>query len=307
LLTLASSRSDSAIYRLHPQGSRMIRLTHGQGQYSNPAWSPDGGWIAYQGNSPSNRRMTVYRMDREGGRSQALTPSDYQGFFPAWSPDGQWIAFASHVSGDNFQLFRIRADGRERQSLGFAFHSALQWSPDQGYLVFNVRVNYSGDFEIYRLNLEDGITRRLSSGVGVNVSPTVDPTGQWIAFASSRNGKMDIYRMRPDGSQAQPLTDLAGDSGYPVWSPDGQTLAFINRHEGGSRLYEWRAGQVRPLSATYGHIVSPIWSPTFQRGWTGAPLLGLLAGIAVLILVALGGGQVQKRVPAGSRPKPPVL
>ena len=47
----------------------------------NPAWSPDGRWIAF------SMRGDIWKIPAEGGEAIALTSGPAYYFEPAWSPD----------------------------------------------------------------------------------------------------------------------------------------------------------------------------------------------------------------------------
>src|SRR6186713_2138213 len=52
----------------------------------NPAWSPDGRWIAF------SMRGDIWKIPAAGGTAVALTKGPAWHFEPAWSPDGKRIA-----------------------------------------------------------------------------------------------------------------------------------------------------------------------------------------------------------------------
>ena len=70
------------IYVIDITGDNLRRLTDHPWQDLEPAWSPDGQWIAFWSNR--DRDIAVYLME-----------ADQQAASPEWSPDGQQIAFVS--------------------------------------------------------------------------------------------------------------------------------------------------------------------------------------------------------------------
>jgi Tol biopolymer transport system component len=104
-------------------------------------------------------------------------------------------------------------------------------SPDGRQLA--LQIGRGSDAQIFVYDLAGGSEMRQLTFEGTNATPGWSPDGQWIAFASDRDGKMRIYRKRADGrGVAEPLTDPAEGRAHilPVWAPDGQQLTFT---EGG--------------------------------------------------------------------------
>jgi Tol biopolymer transport system component len=63
------------------------------------------------------------------------------------------------------------------------------------------------------------------------------PDGQWLVFASERDGNWNLYVVEAAGGPAQPLTDAPGDERDPIWSPDGQSIAFAYNQGAGWDIY----------------------------------------------------------------------
>src|SRR5690606_6564577 len=74
---------------LHDRSMR--QLTYGSSFDNNPAWSPDGQWLAFQ--SSSTDGVNIYVIDANGNNLRRLTNDPGFDGDPAWSPDGRRIAF----------------------------------------------------------------------------------------------------------------------------------------------------------------------------------------------------------------------
>ncbi len=69
-------------------------LTDGTYADHNPAWSPDGEWIAFSRQAEQAEEQRIWVMRSDGSMARPLTSnSPYQDTRPVWSPDGQHIAF----------------------------------------------------------------------------------------------------------------------------------------------------------------------------------------------------------------------
>ncbi|MGH2458605.1 MAG: TolB family protein, partial [Chloroflexota bacterium] len=77
-----------------------------------PAWSPDGGRIAYSA-SESNGTPEIFTMNADGTDVTQLTTDSAQHLFPVWSPDGGRIAFSTNSVGNQqfYQVYVMHADG----------------------------------------------------------------------------------------------------------------------------------------------------------------------------------------------------
>ena len=112
----------------------------------------------------------------------------------------------------------------------------------------------------------------LASGCGGSGGPTGDD----LAFVSSRDDYYAIYLMDADGSGDGRLTDDEGDAATaagiqwqtdPAWSPDGTRIAFASAREGSFDIYVVSSdgtGTSR-LTSTGDHDRGPSWSPDGRR------------------------------------------
>jgi Tol biopolymer transport system component len=107
------------LFAIASEGGDPVQLTKGPLDAYDPAWSPDGTRIAFDGDfiGKGNPGWGVYVMDADGSNVRDLTPTVGIGERdPAWSPDATWIAFQSGESGGPGQrLELVRPDGSDRK------------------------------------------------------------------------------------------------------------------------------------------------------------------------------------------------
>ncbi len=98
-------------------------------------------------------------------------------------------------------------------------------SPDGRQLAFV----YRGD--IWIASSAGGAARALTQHVEAEANPVFSPDGQWVAFASRRNGNWDIYAAPAAGGAARQLTWHSGAETPQSWSPDGTKILFSGKRD----------------------------------------------------------------------------
>lgn len=100
--------------------------------------------------------------------------------------------------------------------------------------------------------------------VGRNFDPDLDPQGQWLVFASTRNSlRPDIFLKRVDGYALTQLTHDPADDVQPRFSPDGRRIVFASNRGGNWDLWMINldgTGLVR-LTDDAVNEIAPAWSP----------------------------------------------
>jgi serine/threonine-protein kinase len=87
------------------------------GRSIQPAWSPDGEFIAYvRAKTTGQRDIYLVEAESRGEIITRLTFSSYS-LDPAWSPDGFWILYTTIPEGDNDEIFIMDRGGRFQTNL----------------------------------------------------------------------------------------------------------------------------------------------------------------------------------------------
>lgn len=177
------------IYEAERDGSNLISLTSGPAYHAECAYSSDGSQIVYASNEDGS--MNLYRMNSDGTNVFQLTKTNdrYNGG-PFFSPDDQKIIFrADHEKPDYLQIFSIDADGSNQEQItdNAAVNWAPYWHPNGKVIAFTTSLHGHRHYEIYLLNLETQIFKRLTHHEGFDGLPAFSHDGNKLMWTSKRS------------------------------------------------------------------------------------------------------------------------
>ncbi len=165
------------------------------GFYGRLAFSLDGrrlAFVADDGHDPrgdDERAANVFRVRPDQGEG-------YTGYGPAQV----WVADLDPAPG------RSAASALERLTRDDVWYGDPQWSPDGRFLVVHanrtpdresVRYSINKDFDLWALDVKTREVRRLTSGVGPEVSPRFSPDGKRLACLSvpRKGSHRDVFNL----------------------------------------------------------------------------------------------------------------
>ncbi|MGE5339309.1 MAG: S41 family peptidase [Gemmatimonadota bacterium] len=104
---------------------------------------------------------------------------------------------------------------------------------DRGYLrqpaIRGDTIVFVCDDDLWRVDLNDGVARRLTAGVGEPSTPAISPDGRWIAYVGRDELHPEVYLMPAEGGPARRMTWLGPDVMVRGFTPDGRIL-FVTTH-----------------------------------------------------------------------------
>jgi TolB protein len=216
---LAYSSQRSGILRLvvHDLASGAEFLVDtGNLQVSNPAISPNGTTIVFEGRGPTGE-PDLFLLPVGGGIPSALTPNLMTDAGPAWSSDGLAVYFVSNRSGV-FDIWKVNADGTGvvQVTTNSSVLGKPSISPD-GLSLAYARLATGSVTEVVVRSLVSGDERVV--GLPDDVEPAFDATGTKLAVRTSRFGGNDVVILdSTTGALLNRVTDgtyLAGLPAFP--------------------------------------------------------------------------------------------
>jgi tricorn protease len=164
----------------------------------NPAWSPDGRWIAYFSDASGEYELTI--RDQAGlAPPRHISLGSAPSFFydPVWSPDSKKIAYADKHLG----LWYVDLDTQARQRIDEDYYGGFDppafshgWSPDGEWITY-ARQLESGLHAVFLYSLARGKTYQVTDGMSDARFPAFDRSGKYLYFTASTDVALTTQRL----------------------------------------------------------------------------------------------------------------
>ena len=241
LLYVSDAEGSPQLYVMWMDTRQTARLTHLTRAPSNPAWSPDGKWIAFTQFVPRERQPMVQLPPPPEGAKWAPRPREIQSV--RYRRDGQGLLEEGSV-----QLFLLDDDGgTPRQLTRGEYNSGPPvWLPESTAILISSNRSPGWEYEpreseIHEVSLT-GEIRTLTDRKGPDSDPAVSPDGRTIAYTGYDDRGLSyanrvLYVMDRNGEDPRPLTrGLDRSVSSPQWHPDGEGIYVMYGDEGSTRV-----------------------------------------------------------------------
>lgn len=203
----------ASIHLIGAEGGAVRTIVERDGTSGNPAWSPDGRCLVFdggQGTSDDDQKRLDLKIWCDDGTAKgvvrALTRTpDIDEREADWSPDGATIVFAARSNRANtterWKLWRIRPDGTGREivvDLAGSHERQPRFSPDGRRLAFIASQQPFSFGTLAVLDLASGEVERY--GDGASDTLTWSPDGGEILFANIFRGGLRPPAAATDGA-----------------------------------------------------------------------------------------------------------
>lgn len=258
----SSGVGDDTQYALHvadADGRNSQQILSSDEPIMSPAWSPDGGKLAYV--SFETERPAIYIQDLASGRRVRATSFEGLNSAPTWSPDGRRLAMALSKDGQpEIYVMDIGSRDVRRVTNNSSIDTEPAWSPDGRSLLFTS--DRSGGPQIYRVELGSGEEERLTFTGNYNARSRFAPDGEAIFLIHRGNNGYQVARQDLESGRLVALSDT-GQAESPSVAPNGTMVIFATQ-QGGNGVLGGVSADGRAsfrLPAAQGDVREPAWSP----------------------------------------------
>jgi Tol biopolymer transport system component len=149
---------DQGIRRRNINGVNEIAVTTGPD--SNPHWSPDGRFIAFNRLDEAGP-IDLFVTDIDGKKVVNLTPDEFDKTQFEWAPDSKRIVFVGD-STENTEIYTIEPDGDNLKQItsNRATDAAPHWSRDGNFIIFISES--AGDSSLYTMDKDGEKQKRIT-------------------------------------------------------------------------------------------------------------------------------------------------
>ncbi len=196
------------IFDIPVKDGASLNLTNSSGSFDrNPAWSPDGRYLAYWSDRSGEYQIYLRSTDGKSGEKALTKRTKGYGYRLNWSPDSKNMAFIDETSTiwivkvENGETIKV---GHNQTAIGHGGLPGYQmaWSPDSRWLAFTENLANAHD-AIFVFDLKGNAKRQVTSGFYQDYNPVFSRCGKYLFYMTNRN-MQPVYSDMGDGTWVYP-------------------------------------------------------------------------------------------------------
>ncbi|NOT54998.1 MAG: M28 family peptidase, partial [Deltaproteobacteria bacterium] len=225
-----------------------------------------------------DEQYDLFETDLASGQAKNLTKARGYDAEASWSPDGSLIIFASNRHAytqplspeeqdlfardpsSQVELYLMKADGTQvrRLTISAGYDGGPFFSADGRKICWRHFSEDGATAEIFTMNVDGSDVRQLTQMGAMSWGPYFHPSGDYLIFATNREGMRNFELYIVDATGAAGATGAAaparvtfseGFDGLPVFAPNGKRLAWTSARgrEKQSQLFfaDWNDAEAR--------------------------------------------------------------
>lgn len=213
------------------RGGKRLATVGPQGQFDEPALSPDGKRVALDAPGQPGKANNIWMLELSRAVVSRITFRPTNETSAQWSPDGNRLAFASNFANrfglhDLYVKSLTGASGEEELVKSDHDKFPDDWSRDGQWLIYE-ELDPNTKYDLWLLPMSGDRRPQPFLVTPFNEGhASISPDGHWVAYASDETGRPEIYvRGFPKPGEKWQVSPTGGDQ--PAWRRDGKELFYI--------------------------------------------------------------------------------
>ncbi len=245
-------------------GGWPTQLTISQQRQVQPAWSPDGSWIAYASDYDGNELWDIFLVSPKTGEVVNLTTTkEISEQSPVWSSDSKQVAYTAKAKdGASYEIDVIDVYTRRvrhvTQNTPANLSNVLPVFAHDGKSIAYTQVRADGkDANVFLFDLATAKGRNLTPHTGDHLyfASDLSPDGKTALITSdAHNGYWNIGLLDIASGDVKWLTDDKWETRSGTFSPDGHAVCWTANVDGRTVIasYDRASKQTHTLPLTAG-------------------------------------------------------